>query len=384
MALPETIVALLVLNAGSSSLKFRLFAPDSLDELAGGTIEDLDIDGHAGAFAALRTQLQRDAAETPVTAIAHRVVHGGDRYAGPVVIDAAVEAAIAALSPLAPLHNPASLAVIRVARDAFPAAPQLAVFDTAFHQTLPDHAWRYAVAEEISRRGVRRHGFHGISHADVARRAAEFLGRDNLKLVSLHLGQGASAAAIDSGRCIDTSMGLTPLEGLVMGTRSGDLDPALIFHLVREHAMPLPKVEALLTRESGLKGLCGSGDMREILGRLAAGDDSARLALDLYCYRIRKYIGAYSAALGGIDALAFTAGVGENAPEVRARACAGLAHLGVRIDPDRNRLARGDISPIHAGDSTVAVLVIRANEEFEIARQVRELLDTAVSQGNEP
>jgi acetate kinase len=169
-----------------------------------------------------------------------------------------------------------------------------------------------------------------------------------------------------------------------MGTRSGDLDPALIFHLVREHAMPLPKVEALLTRESGLKGLCGSGDMREILGRLAAGDDSARLALDLYCYRIRKYIGAYSAALGGIDALAFTAGIGENAPEVRARACAGLAHLGVRIDPDRNRLARGDISPIHAGDSTVAVLVIRANEEFEIARQVRELVDTAVSQGNEP
>lgn len=375
-------MGLLVLNAGSSSLKYRLFRRDDLMAITEGVVEGLDADGHASAFDNVRARLRTDAPGVPVTIVAHRVVHGGEYYSGPVTIDAAVETTISTLAPLAPLHNPASLAVIQAARQAFPGMRQLAVFDTAFHQTLPEHAWRYAVGDDLYRRGVRRYGFHGISHSHVARCAAEHLGRGDLRLISLHLGHGASAAAIHSGCCIDTSMGLTPLEGLVMGTRSGDMDPAAIFHLVREYALPLATVEALLNRESGLKGLCGSGDMREVLARAAAGDAGARFALDLYCYRIRKYIGAYSAALGGLDALVFTAGVGENAAAVRAMACAGLEYLGIRIDPSRNQRARGDISTIHGGDGAVAVLVIRANEELEIARQVRDLLDRSTSDGN--
>ncbi|QIB65814.1 acetate/propionate family kinase [Kineobactrum salinum] len=391
-------MTLLVLNAGSSSLKYQLFDNGSETPRYRGLIDRIGTNqchhSHTGLddtpvsceaadhAAALQEVLARvgTGASDPalrIRAIGHRVVHGGEHFRCATRVDTSVESAIERLIPLAPLHNPGSLAVIRECRGLFPDAPQIAVFDTSFHQSLPERAWRYGVPDSLYRQhGVRRYGFHGISHGHVARCAAEHLGRSDLKLVSLHLGNGASAAAIDCGLGIDTSMGLTPLEGLVMGTRGGDMDPAVIFHLARGSGLDLAQLETLLTTGSGLKGLCGSADMREVLARAENGDASARLALELYTYRIRKYIGAYAAALGGLDALVFTAGVGENAPQVRAQVCAGLDFLSLRVDPARNTAVKpGHLSPIHSRDSGVAVLVIPANEELEIARQVRKLLE---------
>jgi acetate kinase len=395
---------LLILNAGSSSLKYRLFSADGLADSGHGTVdriglasahqshhwrdgegvwqattENLAVADHGAAFALIRRHLAEAADSLAIAAIGHRVVHGGDHFSAPATIDDRVEAAIEALIPLAPLHNPASLAVIRLCRREFPRLPQAAVFDTAYHQTLPERAWRYAVPDTLYRRHqVRRYGFHGISHSHVAGRAATYLQRPlaALKLISLHLGNGASAAAIDGGQCIDTSMGMTPLEGLVMGTRCGDIDPAVIFHLARERGDDLAAVEQLLLAESGLKGLCGASDMREIRTRTAAGDAQAQLALDIYGYRIRKYIGAYFAALGGVDALIFTAGVGENHPQVRALACQGLDRLGIAIDPARNAAATGEIAEIQHPGANPRILVIRTNEELEIARQLSDLIST--------
>ncbi len=390
-------MSLLILNAGSSTLKYQLFGEGDDAPWCRGLAEPVGsgdctlrhwtqggetrIPCPAGDHATLVAALSRLLAHqpggpAPLAAIGHRVVHGGERYRCATRVDARVEADIEALAPLAPLHNPASLAVIRRCRELFPEVPQVAVFDTAFHLSLPERAWRYAVPQSLYRdHGVRRHGFHGISHGFVARRAAQHLGRPDLKLISLHLGNGASAAAIDSGRCVDTSMGLSPLEGLVMGTRPGDLDPALVFHLVRR-GLSLDALETLLTEDSGLKGLCGSADMREVLARVAAGDAAAALALDIYGYRIRQYIGAYATTLGGLDALVFTAGVGENAPQVRELACQGLGFLGIHLDRARNLAAQdGGISAIHGDQSRVAVLVVPTDEEREIARQVRKLID---------
>ncbi|RKN09330.1 acetate kinase [Streptomyces radicis] len=386
----------LVLNSGSSSVKYQLLDMADRSRLATGLVERIGersarhvhtpADGeprererpvadHAEALEAAADELAADGLglDSPeLLAVGHRVVHGGRRFSEPTVVDDSVLAAIERLSPLAPLHNPANLEGIRTARALNPRLPQVAVFDTAFHTTLPEHAARYAIdVATADAHRVRRYGFHGTSHAYVSRRTAALLGRapDEVNVIVLHLGNGASAAAVAGGRCVDTSMGMTPLEGLVMGTRSGDVDPAVVFHLARNGGMALDDIDRLLNQRSGLAGLCGDNDMREILARRDAGDERARLAFDVYIHRLRRYIGAYYAVLGRVDALVFTAGVGENAAPVRAAAVAGLGSLGLAIDEGLNSArTRGPrlISPEYA---RVAVAVVPTDEELEIATQ---------------
>lgn len=391
--------AILVLNCGSSSLKYRLFDAATERLMATGIVErigesrshhrhrygetgidrDVAAPTHREAFAHMQAALG-EGLKSKLIAVGHRVVHGGDRYSRAVRIDAAVKAAIRDFSVLAPLHNPANLLGIELAEQAYAHLPQVAVFDTAFHHTLPAHAYRYAVPEAWYREHhVRRYGFHGISHEYVAQRAAAHLGKPlgKLNLITLHLGNGASAAAIQNGRSIDTSMGFTPLEGLMMGTRSGDLDPAVPLHIEHFTGMGWEAMGAALNHECGLKGLTGVNDMREILQRADAGDAAAQLALDMYCYRIRKYIGAYYAALGRVDAVVFTAGVGENAARVRSLVCAGLAHMGIALDEGENEKVMGEVAEIQPSGQPVRVLVIRTNEELQIARQVRAVLGWA-------
>ncbi len=365
---------ILVLNSGSSSVKYRLYDGD--DVLDKGTVERIGEPGggpadHESAVREIIGRLDL----TGLTGVGHRVVHGGRKFSAPVRIDDAVVAAIEDLVPLAPLHNAANLAGIRVAREALPDVPQVAVFDTAFHHTLPEAAATYAIDKAIAERyGVRRYGFHGTSHAYVSRRVADLLDRpyDQLNTITLHLGNGASACAVQGGRSVATSMGMSPLEGLVMGTRSGDLDPTVIFHLRREGGMVVDDIDDLLNHRSGLLGLTGVNDMREVLARRDAGDPDATLAFDVYCRRITGYVGAYYALLGRVDAIAFTAGVGEHAAPVRAASLAGLERLGVAVDPARND-GHGDrlVSP---DDAEVAVLVVGTDEEREIARETREVL----------
>ena len=307
----------------------------------------------------------------PLRAYGHRVVHGGDLFSRPALVDVEVLAAIEACIPLAPLHNPANLAGIRGAMAARPDVPNVAVFDTAFHQTMPPAAYTYAINSEIAREHrIRRYGFHGTSHAYVSRTAIEFLGLDpqDSRVVSLHLGNGASACAVKGGASIDTSMGMTPLAGLVMGTRSGDIDPAVPLHLQAVAGLSAAEADDLLNKDSGLKGMCGDNDLRQVHASAAAGDKQASLALDVYAYRVRGYIGAYAAALGGVDAIVFTAGVGENDAAMRAQICAGLDWLGVSVDETRNTTGEG-IRKISPDDASVAVLVVPTDEESEIARQ---------------
>jgi acetate kinase len=398
----------LVVNTGSSSIKYQLFdMPEGSGEpqqgdpvdrghkvLASGVVERI---GEAGARLTHRAGdadplvvedrvadhsegFERvfgafEAAGEPIgelAGIGHRVVHGGDRLTAPTLVDEGTIRAIADQVPLAPLHNPSNLLGIRIAMASFPDTPQVAVFDTAFHQTMPPRAWRYALPADLAAElRIRRYGFHGTSHAYVSRKAAEHLGRPaaELNLITLHLGNGASVAAVAGGRCIDTSMGMTPLEGLVMGTRSGDLDPAVVFYLHREAGLSVDDIDDLLNKRSGMLGLAGANDMREVGRRAADGDQAAAEALDVYCYRIRKYVGAYAAALGRLDALVFTAGVGENNDGVRAGVCQGLEGLGVTLNPKRNRARSGSPRTISADDAPVAVLVVPTNEELEIAEQ---------------
>ena len=370
---------ILVLNSGSSSIKYRAYDGDAL--LIKGLVDRIgepgsDVPDHAAGFADLMARLAEAGLSDGLDAIGHRVVHGGEEFVEPSVVDEAVIERIRAQIPLAPLHNPANLTGIEVAYELRPDLPQVAVFDTAFHRTMPARAYRYALPESLyTEHGVRRYGFHGTSHAFVAGEAAAHLGRElgETNLITLHLGNGASMAAIEGGRSVDTSMGMSPLEGLVMGTRSGDIDPAIVFHLLREAGMEPSRVEALLNKESGLKGLSGDNDMRTIQRRAEGGDAAAALALDVYCYRIRKYLGAYYAVLGRVDAIVFTGGVGENQPGVRETVTAGLERLGIRVDPARNAAAdaSGGPAPIHAEPSEVAVLVVATDEELSIARQAR-------------
>jgi acetate kinase len=384
----------LVVNTGSSSIKYQLFEMDGPKVLASGLVERIGETGaklthragdaeplvvedrvadHSEGFE--RVFAAFEAAGEPIgelAGIGHRVVHGGDRLTAPTLVDDAAIAAIADQAPLAPLHNPSNLLGIRIAMASYPDTPQVAVFDTAFHQTMPPRAWRYALPADLAAElRIRRYGFHGTSHAYVSRKAAEHLGRPpaELNLITLHLGNGASVAAVAGGRCIDTSMGLTPLEGLVMGTRSGDLDPAVVFYLHREAGLSVDDIDDLLNKRSGMLGLAGANDMREVARLVASGDQAAAEALDVYCYRIRKYVGSYTAALGHLDALVFTAGVGENNDAVRARVCQGLEGLGIALDPRRNKARSGKARTVSADDSTVAVLVVPTNEELEIAEQ---------------
>jgi acetate kinase len=363
----------LVLNCGSSSVKYRLF--DGERTLAKGLIERIGEPGSSVADhdAALRT-VMADTDLTGLAAVGHRVVHGGGRFTAPTPIDDTVVAAIEQLVPLAPLHNPANLAGIRVARKLLADVRQVAVFDTAFHHTLPAAAATYAIdAAVAARHGIHRYGFHGTSHAYVSRRTAALLGRpgEEVNVITLHLGNGASACAVEGGRSVATSMGLTPLEGLVMGTRSGDLDPAIVFHLQRHAGLDLDQIDDLLNHRSGMLGLCGANDMREVLARRAVGDPAASLAFDVYCRRIRAYVGAYYALLGRVDAVTFTAGVGENAVDVRAAALNGLERWGILVDQARNGADRRGERPISPDGAEVAVWVVPTDEELEIANQAR-------------
>lgn len=392
----------LVINSGSSSIKYQLLDLSQEDEpnvMAAGLVErigepvstlthtsaregqsrELVIErhmaGHAEGFAAMDEAFSttNDLADG-IVAVGHRVVHGGDSFAAPAVIDDAVLDAIRDCIPLAPLHNPANLLGIETAMAAHPDVPHVAVFDTAYHQTMPPEAFTYAIELDTARRlRVRRYGFHGTSHAYVARRVSRAMGRDPLELdvVSLHLGNGASACAIRHGISVDTSMGMTPLAGLVMGSRTGDLDPGVVFHLIREGGMSVDEVDALLNSRSGMRGLCDENDLRAVHARIADGDETARSALAVYVHRIKQYLGAYVAVLNGADAIVFTAGVGENDARVRALVCEGLDWLGIELDTDVNESTRGPSKPIliSSPSSRVQVWVVPTNEEREIATQ---------------
>jgi acetate kinase len=361
----------LVLNCGSSSVKYELFTGTVSG--AAGLVERI---GEPGGDAPDHNQAVRRVLDSVphdgLTAVGHRVVHGGLKFSAPTLIDDGVVAEIEALVPLAPLHNPPNLAGIAAARALLPRLPHVAVFDTAFHRTLPAAASTYAVDAGVADRlGIHRYGFHGTSHAYVSRRTAALLDRplETVNAITLHLGNGASACAVAGGRSVATSMGLTPLEGLVMGTRSGDLDPAVIFHLHRRGGMTLDEVDVLLNHRSGLAGLCGDNDMRAVLRRRDRGDAEAALAFDVYCHRIKSYVGAYYAVLGRVDAVTFTAGVGEHAPAVRAAALGGLDRLGIVVDGARNAADAAGERMISPDGAEVAVCVVPTDEELEIAAQ---------------
>ena len=397
---------ILVINSGSSSIKFQLLRMEDEAVELSGLLERIG-EGHAGlslhpgdgaaqhsvvdapdhdrGMALILDVLKASDLLTdarPLSAIGHRVVHGGEAFRAPALLDDASIRQIHDCIPLAPLHNPANLAGIEACRQLFPDLPQVAVFDTAFHQDMPESAWRYAVPEEwYQRYGVRRYGFHGTSHAHVARQAAAWLGRplQQCNLIGLHLGNGASVSAIEQGRCRDTSMGMTPLEGLVMGSRSGDIDPAIPTYIQRRAELSAAEIDTALNKKSGLQALCGDNDMRRILQRVDTGDPQAQLALEIYCQRIRKYIGAYLALLGRVDALIFTGGIGEHAAPVRRRICANLQGMGIHLDESANEHADGALSAIHERSDNhpgrISLLVIRTNEELEIARQTRLLCE---------
>jgi len=368
------VTEVFVVNSGSSSIKYQLVEVETGAALVNGLIERIGEPGSEAKDHVAGMKLALDALGTghDIRAVGHRVVHGGTRFTEATVITDEVERDIEALSPLAPLHNPANLVGIRAARKALPDVPHVAVFDTAFHRTLAPDAYTYAIdADLAAKHGIRRYGFHGTSHKYVSERAAEFLGRplESTKTIVLHLGNGASVCAVDGGRSIDTSMGMTPLEGLVMGTRSGDLDPAILMYLNAQAGLGFDDLDALLNKKSGLLGLTGSGDMRDVQTAATGGDDRAEAALAVYRHRIRHYVGAYIAELGGLDVLVFTAGVGENSVALREQVLVGLERLGIAVDTARNAARSKDARYISPDGSPVAVLVIPTNEELEIARQ---------------
>ena len=391
--------SVLVVNSGSSSIKFQLIHPDTGKSSASGLVERIGepegrivyhhrtglaerhvhiADHRAGLkmLSDIVAEVGRPLREAGIVAVGHRIVHGGDVFFEPTIIDDAVVQSISDLSTLAPLHNPANVIGIEVAREELPDIPHVAVFDTAFFHTLPAEASTYAIDRQVAKEhSIRRYGFHGTSHQYVSARTAEFLGRDlsELNQIVLHLGNGASASAIRGGLAVDTSMGLTPLEGLVMGTRSGDVDPGVILHLHRS-GMGVDQIDDLLNRHSGLKGLSGVNDFRALLTLVGEGDEAAALAYDVYVHRLRKYIGAYLVELGGVDVITFTGGVGENNVDVRRDSLAGLGRLGIVVDDDRNRADSRDARRISADESDVQVLVVPTNEEFAIARAAVELI----------
>jgi len=400
---------ILVCNAGSSSFKFSLFEAGSDILLAEGSIdwttqptqlvyrrtgyqqirEELKLKKHADAAGRILDDLQAGPSAplhglAEIHAVGHRVVHGGERYTGAVRVTPEVKRAIAELAELAPLHNPASLDCITVAEQVLPGVPQVAAFDTAFHATLSEAARTYPVPRKWTREwGIRRYGFHGLSHSYCAGRAAEMVGRPDLRLVIAHLGNGASMSAVRGGICVDTSMGFTPLEGLMMGTRSGTVDPGMLLYLLRHKGLEVNALDKALNYESGLLGLSGvSSDMRRVLSALPSNPD-ARLAVDVYIHRIRQTVGAMTATLGGIDALVFTAGVGEHAPEIRRRVCQNLNFLGLELDPGANETCQAD-ADVAVPASAARILVIAAREDLAIMRETRRLLtSTGEPQGIE-
>ena len=392
----------LVVNSGSSSLKYQLIDPQTGEWVAKGLVErigeatsfaryeerdtepltrELPIPDHAAALPLILGRLEEHGHSTrDLVAVGHRVVHGGPNLHEPVIVDDAVDAEIEQVVPLAPLHNPAALLGIRIMRQLLPDVPQVAVFDTAFHATMAPPAFTYAIPNDLAERyRIRRYGFHGTSYQYVTRRAAEYLGIDvdDVNLIVCHLGNGASMTAVRGGMSIDTSMGLTPLQGLMMGTRSGDIDPAVVFYLAREAQMSVDDIDRLLNRDSGVKGMAGESDMRVVRDLADKGDESARLALAVYAHRIRSYIGAYLTQLPGLHALVFTAGIGENDVDLRAEICEPLRHLGIALDPTRNSERNTGDRTIDDGTGPIRVLVIPTNEEVEIARQAFHTVTTS-------
>ncbi len=391
-----------VLNCGSSSLKYKLFDMTDESVLAEGKVERVGQDNavvthqsegrekvnrtkpihaHTVAIQECLNLLVDDQygsirSVTEIDAVGHRVVHGGENFSDSVQIDEQTIGILESLIDLAPLHNPANLAGIRAAEELMPGTPQVAVFDTAFHAAMPKHAYLYAVPYSLYEKyKVRRYGFHGTSHKYIADRIGALMDQDlvKLKIISCHLGNGASIAAIDGGRSVDTSMGFTPLEGLMMGTRSGDIDPGAIFYIMEKENLNLSEINSLLNKHSGLYGIAGASDMRDIEKGVEEDNTLSKIAYDLYEYRIRKYIGAYAAAMDGVDAIAFTAGIGENTPSLRTAICQRLSYLGISIDESKNK-KRGEEVDIAAADSPVRVFVIPTDEEVVIARDTAALV----------
>ncbi len=369
----------LVINSGSSSLKYQLIETDSSESLAQGVVEKIGepsslVTDHGVALRVAFEELSEDGIDLKacgLVAVGHRVVHGGAVFYRPTLVDDAVIAKLKQLSPLAPLHNPPAVQGIEVARKLLPDVPHVAVFDTAFFHNLPAAAATYAIDRELAEKWrIRRYGFHGTSHRYVSEQAAAFLGRplENLNQIVLHLGNGASASAIAAGRPVDTSMGLTPLEGLVMGTRSGDIDPSIVGYLYREAKMSVDDIESMLNEQSGMLGLAGERDFRRLREMIESGNGSAQLAYDVFIHRLRKYVGAYLAVLGRTDVVSFTAGIGENVAAVRRDALGGLGALGIEIDKQRNSQPANAARRISADTSPITVLVIPTNEELAIAR----------------
>ncbi len=404
----------LVLNCGSSSVKYQvietslaLIERDADHALAKGNIERIGTSSALHTYSPAGRETLSEGGEilehrqaiadilrliadpergvlknaSEIAAVGHRVVHAGERFDRSVLLNPEVERGIQACSELAPLHNPHNLRGIEAARRLLPGVPHAAVFDTAYHHTMPPHAYLYGLPYVLyQRHGIRRYGFHGTSHRYVGWRSAALLGRprEHTRLVTCHLGNGASVCAIDRGRSVDTSMGFTPLEGLLMGTRCGDLDPAVVFHVMHKEDLTEQQVTALLNKHSGLAGVSGlSNDMRELLAEEAKGHERAHLAIEMFCYRLRKYIAAYAGAMGGVDAVIFTGGIGENSPPIRERSLRGLEFMGLELDPERNRAAVGRAGEISAEGSALRALVIPTNEELLIARDTLRLVEHA-------
>jgi acetate kinase len=393
-----------VINSGSSSIKYQLFRMPNEKPVCVGLVErigleksvithklfmegeekvihrTLDLANHEAGLlevAQLLTDKEIGVIQNPdeIETVGHRVVHGGESFSSTTVITKEVKNEIKKLFSLAPLHNPANYLGIEVAEKIFTKAVQVAVFDTAFHQTMPEKAYRYAIPQSFYKEmGIRAYGFHGTSHKYVTEKALEYLQNTNAKIITIHLGNGCSMAAVKAGKSVDTSMGFGPLSGLIMGTRSGDIDPSIIFYLVNQLGYTLDQVNTLLNKQSGMQGLTGFSDMRDILKAKAAGSTEADLAYDMYAYRIKKYIGAYVAVLNGLDAIVFTAGVGENDAYIRHLVCADMDYLGIKLDDEKNSQRSGNIRDISYDGSRVKVLIVPTNEELEIVKQCYMLL----------
>lgn len=385
----------LVLNSGSSSLKFQLFSMPEKTILCSGLIERIGfedaifkfktekdsievvqaIPNHKVGLELLSKQLLDKetgiiTSSNAIDIVGHRVVQGGALFSKTSEITSQTKETIKNLSSLAPLHNPANLEGIEVAETVFPKAKQAAIFDTAFHQTIPEHAYKYAIPNELSdNHNIRLYGFHGTSHKYVSEKAVDYLGKENSKIITIHLGNGCSITAVKDGRSIDHSMGLTPLDGLIMGTRSGSLDPSVIFYLAKKLNIHIDEIEAILQKKSGMLGLTGFSDLRDIQAEAEKGNKACQLALQMNAYRIKKYIGSYAAILNGLDAIVFTAGIGENSIDMRQRICEDMDFLGINLDNDKNRVRPDKLTLISKDESKVKVLVIPTNEELEIAKQ---------------
>jgi acetate kinase len=388
-----------VINSGSSSIKYQLISMPEAETICSGLIERIGLDGSSinhktfieGKESSRKVQLPipdhttglKEAArlltdpeigviKSPqeIEVVGHRLVHGGESFSKTAIIDAAVKEKVKSLFPLAPLHNPPNYLGVEVSEQVFTAAKQVGVFDTAFHQTMPPVAYRIAIPNEFYyKHGIRNYGFHGTSHKYVSEKAAEYLKNPKAKIITIHLGNGCSMSAVKDGKCVDTSMGLGPMNGLIMGTRTGDIDQSIIFHMVKQLGYSLDDVNNILNKKSGMLGLTGYSDMRDVQAEINKGNEEAKLAYEMYAYHIKKYIGAYAAVLNGIDAIIFTAGVGENDSLTRKLVSEDLEYLGIHLDEEKNNTRSKGIYEINKADASVKILVVPTNEELEIARQ---------------